>query len=328
MPARSTSDTEASPVLTTNACLGVAVAGRSPAWANNVNETSRAAARPHPTLSLRFMGTSFYDGYLSCSILLPDHDEIVEIGLGIRLGPQADLAGRGNGIVLALQQFRVVQKTLDLVANMADGQLVPFANGHLDIVLGRFQLHALVVHNLVEPIVVFQRVHARDVVVVRVLGAPDDSAALVFLALDRLEMNTDFPVLEAAVLRNAQIEDFLGTGSGLGQGEARLGRGASVRHHFPHAALPFVRWGCLPGAWHLSQVAFYKTETAFLALCKWKSGQEQCGRWQDRNPGHARSPCKRNNINLGYPCPAGRAARITVQVVSWPSLLVSSMLPP
>src|SRR2546425_3138298 len=56
-------------------------------------------------------------------------------------------------------------------------------------------------------------------VVVGVLVAPDDAAALVNVALNGLEMDVDFHVLEAGILRHAQVEDLLRTGGGLGRSE-------------------------------------------------------------------------------------------------------------
>src|SRR5262245_8493967 len=58
--------------------------------------------------------------------------ELLEIGLGIRLGPESDLARLLDRAVLALQQLLAVQTALDSLAFHLDADRIPFPLFALD----------------------------------------------------------------------------------------------------------------------------------------------------------------------------------------------------
>ena len=72
--------------------------------------------------------------------------------------------------------------------------------------LRRLELGAFSVLDLVNAKVVFQRVVARDVVVLRILGPPDQTAATVDLTGDGLELDAQVDVLVARPLRQRDVE--------------------------------------------------------------------------------------------------------------------------
>src|SRR5437764_502968 len=64
------------------------------------------------------------------------HPEVVEVRLGVCLGPQADLAGLRNCLVRGVKLFAAVEETLDPVADVFDLEGVPGAGRDLDPFLG------------------------------------------------------------------------------------------------------------------------------------------------------------------------------------------------
>ena len=82
---------------------------------------------------------------------------------------------------------------------------MPGADRNFDLLRG-CQLDALPLDHFVEAIVVFERIHAGDIIVVGILEAPDDAAALIDFPLDSFEPNADLDVLDLAAL---QIGDRL-----------------------------------------------------------------------------------------------------------------------
>src|SRR5262249_28650962 len=91
--------------------------------------------------------------------------EVVEVGPGVGLGPQADLARLREGRVLRFEILLAVQGDGHLVALHGDLESMPLAGGYLQLFL-RFQLDPFAIDDLVEAQVVLQGVHAGDVVVV------------------------------------------------------------------------------------------------------------------------------------------------------------------
>src|SRR5262249_15976382 len=75
-------------------------------------------------------------------LILPADLQTIEIRVRIRLGPEADLAGLGEGLVLGFQVFLAVEGAFDLGAGHLNGQRVPLAGGNLEVFL-RGELHAL-----------------------------------------------------------------------------------------------------------------------------------------------------------------------------------------
>src|SRR5262245_29870657 len=155
MAARSTRDTEASCVLTTNTCRG-AGSWRAPAAdVGSPRASGVAAARARNSRRVVMAISS------RPSLAEVPHPEVVEGRLGVRLGPEADPAGLGNGRVRGFDQLLPVQRALDAVADHPDGQRVPLAGGELDPLLAA-ELRPLACDDVVEPVVVLQRVVAGD----------------------------------------------------------------------------------------------------------------------------------------------------------------------
>src|SRR5215471_15700488 len=73
--------------------------------------------------------------------------ELVKMGLGVGLGPQADLARLVDAVVLDVKVLLAVEEALDVVADVLDLQSMPFTGGHLHIDALEL-LVALAVHNL------------------------------------------------------------------------------------------------------------------------------------------------------------------------------------
>src|SRR5262249_17884828 len=108
-----------------------------------------------------------------------------------------------------------------------------------------------------------------DVVVVGVLIAPDDAAALVLLALDRLEGDHDLDILEACIIRDAEVEHVAGAFRGLGQNQTRLGRRRLIGNHFPATAFALAGLVALTSGGALPVVVLARTESPGLLIgCK------------------------------------------------------------
>ena len=96
-----------------------------------------------------------------------------------------------------------------MIAAEIDAQGVPFAGLHLHV--HSFLLGPLAFNRVVNANVVFERVGARDVVVVGILRPPNDAARLIFLARDGLELHFDEAVLETRIVLEAdRIRGFAG----------------------------------------------------------------------------------------------------------------------
>src|SRR5262249_51231465 len=126
-------------------------------------------------------------------------DESVERCLGVGFGPEADLACLLERPVLGCEVLLAVEIAFNLVPVHLDGQRVPLADLHRDPFLGR-KLESLPGDDLVETVVVLQRIEASDVVIVGVLVTPDDAAALVLLARAGLERHGHFHILGARAI--------------------------------------------------------------------------------------------------------------------------------
>src|SRR5437764_15376850 len=98
--------------------------------------------------------------------------------LRVRFGPEPDLAGGGKGVVRRVQVLLAVEEALDMVAGHGDLQLVPASRGHGYV--GAPELDTPSIDDLIDPVIVFQVVLARDVIVLQVAVAPDRPAALLF----------------------------------------------------------------------------------------------------------------------------------------------------
>src|SRR5262249_9044569 len=114
--------------------------------------------------------------------------ELIEVRLRIGLRPEADFAGALVGIIRDLPDFLAIQVASHLVTLHCDLQFVPGPRFYFHPFFAS-QLRAFAGHDFVDAVVVFQGVHPSNVVVVVVLIAPDETAALVAVAGDRLEGN-------------------------------------------------------------------------------------------------------------------------------------------
>src|SRR5262245_60884763 len=164
------------------------------------------------------------------------HLKVVEVSLRVRLGPQADLSGFLDRLVRRFEFFRAVEVALELFADVFDRERVPAARRDLDLFLGN-ELRPFPVDDVVEAIVVFQRVEAGDVIVVWVLVAPDEAAALILVSFHRLEVHAQLDILVVAVPHDAEVKERARSLRGLGEHQAALGRGGVIGYDLPDAAL-------------------------------------------------------------------------------------------
>src|SRR6266849_10360803 len=148
------------------------------------------------------------------TLLLSHRGQVVELDDRVRLRPDAELPGVLERAVMVVDHFVAVEEYLDVVADHLHRELVPHARGDLAVPAG--ELHAAALHGVVEVDVVFERVGARDVVVVRVLETPDDPTALVDGAADRFALH-----------RQTQVFQL---GARVGDGKAVI-RAVAVRWH-------------------------------------------------------------------------------------------------
>ncbi|MBN1343662.1 MAG: hypothetical protein JXQ73_13320 [Phycisphaerae bacterium] len=119
--------------------------------------------------------------------------QIVEGRCRVGLGPEADLAALWDGGVFGRQHGLAVETADDLIADHLDAERVPLTSLELDLRGG--ELLSLAVEDLVEAVVVLERVDATDVVVLLFLASPDGSAALVDLSGDGLDADAEGDVL-------------------------------------------------------------------------------------------------------------------------------------
>jgi hypothetical protein len=135
--------------------------------------------------------------------------EVVEKTLRIGFGPQADFAGLGKGSVPRFEVLFAVQKALNVIARLLDGNRVPGARGYLDALLSS-ELNAFAGDNLVHAEIVFKRIHPGDVVIVCILVAPDESASLIVLAPKSFERSLEPQILVARFLGDAKVKKGIG----------------------------------------------------------------------------------------------------------------------
>src|SRR5262249_36240011 len=108
----------------------------------------------------------------------------------------------------------------DVVALHRDAEGCP-AVMMLDVgVLERLGTSA--VNDLVDPVVVLQVVVAGDVVVLGILGAPDQATPLISLAFDRLQLDGEVHVLGVGAVDQGDVEVGARATGGLGQRLARV----------------------------------------------------------------------------------------------------------
>ncbi|MFO0837448.1 MAG: hypothetical protein U1D55_02905 [Phycisphaerae bacterium] len=113
---------------------------------------------------------------------LPDRD-IVERRRCVGLRPQTDHAGALDRVVAHVEQLLPIKEAQDVVAEHFRADRVPFSRLGADI--DRLKLLTLTGNHVVDAEVAFQGIDAANVVVVSVLAAPNQPAALIFLAAVR-----------------------------------------------------------------------------------------------------------------------------------------------
>jgi hypothetical protein len=211
--------------------------------------------------------------------------ELVEMGLRIGLGPEAHFAGMLERSVRDLPQLPAVQVTFHLVAFGLDLELMPFTRRDLHALLAA-NLAAFPGHNMVNPIIVLQGIHAADVVVVVVLVAPNEASALIAFARDRFERNAQFDILVVGVLGHTDVEDAAGALGNLGQRQAALGGSRLILHQLPYA--PFALSGLLglSTGGHSTDILLREFECAFLPLIGPKRCACQCDKRHCSCPSH------------------------------------------
>src|SRR5882724_11340900 len=126
--------------------------------------------------------------------LLRRRREIVELDDRVRLRPDPELPRVLEGVVVLVDHLFAVEEHLDVVADHPYRQFVPHPRRYL-AVPSREPVPAPL-DDVVQVHVVLQGVRARDVVVILVLQAPDDPAALIALASDRLALDREAQVLQ------------------------------------------------------------------------------------------------------------------------------------
>src|SRR5439155_14151500 len=120
--------------------------------------------------------------------------EIVELDDRICLRPHAELARVLEGIVVLVDHLRAVQEDLDVVPDHLHSKLVPHARGDLAVPAGEPVPAPL--DDVVQVHVVLEGIRARDVVVVLILQAPDDPAALISLASNWLALHRQAQIFQ------------------------------------------------------------------------------------------------------------------------------------
>src|SRR6266480_4047169 len=104
--------------------------------------------------------------------------EIVELSYTVRLSPDADFASVLKHVVIPLDGFLSIERDCEMIAAEVHTQSVPRSGRHFYI--GSFLLCPFAFDRVVNRHVILEGVGARDVVVVRILQSPDNTASLIF----------------------------------------------------------------------------------------------------------------------------------------------------
>src|SRR5438105_7036047 len=155
----------------------------------------RAESTPFAAIAgaaIRHSATSLFVMCFSSS--LGGGGQVVELDDRVGLGPYTELARVGEGRVVRIDDLLALVEDLDVVADHLHRQVMP--DTRLDLPIPSLESYALALDDAIQVDVVFERVRAGDVVVVRVLEPPDDSAALVALSRERLALHGQAKVLQ------------------------------------------------------------------------------------------------------------------------------------
>src|SRR5215471_10771630 len=130
-----------------------------------------------------------------------DESKIGEIGQAVRFGPEPDLSCPGEGLILCLEQTFPIQKYDEHVVLEYHAQCTPSRGWNLVLHAVRPRGKALrrdrqarARLHLIEHNIIFQRIGASDVVVVRVLESPYNPGCSVDTAIHGFECDADFPI--------------------------------------------------------------------------------------------------------------------------------------
>src|SRR5438552_10010029 len=156
----------------------------------------------------------------------------VEMGHAVGLGPQGYLAGIGEGAVLGGVERLAVKRHRKPVALGAPPERVPLARRNLHI--RALDMLSSPVHDTIKADIIFQRISAHDIVIIRVGEPHRDAAGLIDFPLHRLEVNRHVHVLGCDGLINREREAVIGAVL-TGLRDRLLGGGSRVGHDFPGA---------------------------------------------------------------------------------------------
>src|SRR5438034_8003792 len=133
--------------------------------------------------------------------------KIVERREAVWLCPNTDFARVLKRVVIPFDRFPSIERDGEMITLETHPQRVPRAGSDLHI--RAFLLGTLAFDGVVNRHVVFESVRARNVVIVRVLQAPDNAARLVFLACNRFEFHVDKAVFDARAVLETNRESRL-----------------------------------------------------------------------------------------------------------------------
>src|ERR1051326_1591367 len=143
---------------------------------------------------LRFIG--------KCArLLLPAIDEIIKQRYAVGFGPNANLPRFFERVVVPFEPLLPIKSDNKMAALEIDSQCMPLLRGHFHF--GSLLLCALAFDGVVNCDVIFKRIGASDVVIVRILAPPENAPSLVLLARDRLELHLDKTIFNAGIVLDA-----------------------------------------------------------------------------------------------------------------------------
>jgi len=137
--------------------------------------------------------------------LLGAVSELIEHRHAVGFGPDADFARFHERLVDPYSNQRTVIIHRGAISFEVDSQIVPYVGGHRK---PPPHLHfSDPINGLVDGDVVFKRIEASDVVIVRVFDPPDEAARLVLLTGDCLDLYLRETVLKGRAIQDANWID-------------------------------------------------------------------------------------------------------------------------
>ena len=157
------------------------------------------------------------------------HAKIVKVSLRVSFRPEPDLAWLRERVVADVEVTPAVVKAPDVIADHGDPYVMPSWRS-TDI--GTSQLGAATFDDLVDAVVVLERIVPSDVVVVGILRSPHGPAALIDPSADGLERNSNVDVLHIRITHESDVERPPGILRELGK-DVVVTRSSGVLHDFP-----------------------------------------------------------------------------------------------